>query len=140
MPKWAQGIYKPKNPSKYGGNQYPYYRSSWERKLFIFLDTHPDVILWASEPCSITYVDPITGRKKQYIPDLLVRYRNKHGKYITELIEIKPKKEVFLTEAKTRFDKLKILINSAKWKAAVAWCRSKGTRFRVLTEDDIYGL
>lgn len=140
MPKWAQGIYRPKNLSKYKGNKLPRYRSSWELKLFVFLDKHPDVIAWSSEPYAITYVDPITGRKKQYIPDLLIKYRNKRGKYITELVEVKPKKEAFITEAKTRGDKLKVLINSAKWKAATTWCRSRGIRFRVLTEDDIYGL
>jgi hypothetical protein len=138
MSKYNQGDFIPKNPNKLIGNAKPKYRSGWELAMMTFLDTHPSVIQWASESISIPYVNPLTGRRSQYIPDFLVLYKDKNGKQHAELIEVKPKKEAMLENAKSKRDKAFLIINSAKWAAAMGWCKKNGVSFRIVTEDDLF--
>ena len=44
MPKFAQGRYTLKNPTKYLGNKTPLYRSSWEFAFMKFCDESPSVM------------------------------------------------------------------------------------------------
>ena len=44
MAKWAQGMYVPKNPEKYIGNNKPRYRSSWELRIMMFLDENKHIL------------------------------------------------------------------------------------------------
>lgn len=138
MAKYAQGIYEVRNPQKYVGNGKPKYRSGWEMTFFMFCDNNPSVLQWASEAIQIPYRNPLTGKQTIYIPDVFIVYKNKSGKTVGEVVEIKPKKQAFITEAKTRKDKLAVALNTAKWQAANAWCKSKGLKFRVVTESDIF--
>jgi hypothetical protein len=58
---------------------------------------------------------------------------------MSELIEIKPKKQTRINASKQGIStKAAVVMNNAKWQAAGAWCRQKGIKFRVLTEDDIF--
>lgn len=136
--RYSQGKYVPKNPQKLIGNAEPVYRSSWELAMMTFLDNHPSVIQWASESVSIPYVNPLTGRRSQYIPDFLVLYSDKNGRQHAELVEIKPKKEAVLENAKSKRDKAFLIINSAKWAAAAGWCKKNGVTFRIITEDELF--
>jgi TnsA endonuclease N terminal len=138
MSKFSQGKFVPKNPSKLVGKHDITFRSSWELTVMNFLDSHPSVIQWASESVSIPYTNPLTGSKHNYIPDFLVLYKDKNGKQRAELVEVKPSKEALLENAKSKRDKAVLLINTAKWAAAAAWCKKNGVTFRVLTESDIY--
>ena len=138
MSRYAQGIYEVRNPQKYVGNGKPKYRSGWEMTFFMFCDNNPAVIQWAIEARHIPYRNPLTGKQTIYVPDVFIVYKNKHGKTIGEVVEIKPKKQAYLTEAKTRKDKLAVALNHAKWQAANAWCKSKGLKFRVVTESEIF--
>jgi len=92
MAKWAQGFYTPKNPQKYIGKHRPRYRSSWELAMMVFLDNNDNILHWASESMKIPYRHPFTGKPTNYIPDFFVVYKNKHGKTLAEIVEIKPKK------------------------------------------------
>ena len=103
-----------------------------------FLDSHPAIVRWSSEPVKIPYVDPITKRSAIYVPDFFVEYMDRSGKRHVELVEIKPRTQAVLREAKTEADMAKCLRNEAKWKAASAWARSRGIGFRVLTEDELF--
>ena len=54
--------------------------------------------------------------------------------------EIKPKAQTIIESAKNRNDKMKILLNREKWKAAGEWAKRKGLRFRIINEDSIYSI
>ena len=117
MANYANGKYQLTNPKKYTGNKAPHYRS---------------------EAITVPYRNPLTGKQTVYVPDFVVVYQDKKGRKIAEVIEIKPKSQTTLTEKTTKRDKLSVAINHAKWEAAAKWCKLKGLRFRVVTEDDIF--
>lgn len=138
--KFATGKYHLKNPKKYVGTKIPTYRSSWEYKVFQWLDETPGITSWASEPIKIPYQNPITGKVSNYIPDLLFKYIDRTGKERIELIEIKPLKETLLEAAKSKKDRIALAVNQSKWEQARLWCKAHGVFFRVLTEKDIFGI
>jgi len=139
MVKWAQGIYTPKNPQKYIGNHKPKYRSGWELTFMTFCDSNDNIIYWASESMRIPYKHPLTGKPTIYVPDFLVVYQNKFGKQIAEVVEIKPKKQSIIeSKVANAKDRMVVAINHAKWAAAMAYCKSQGLIFRVITEDDLF--
>lgn len=139
MGKWAQGIYTPKNPQKYIGNHKPKYRSGWELTFMTFCDNNESIIYWASESMRIPYKHPLTGKPTIYVPDFLVVYQNRFGKQVAEVVEIKPKKQSIIeSKVANAKDRMVVAINHAKWAAAMAYCKSQGLTFRVITEDDIF--
>lgn len=138
MSKYSQGQFVPTNSHKIIGNATIWYRSSWELAMMTFLDNHPSVIQWASESVKIPYTNPLTGKRSQYVPDFLVLYKDKDGRQRAELVEVKPKKEAMLENAKSRRDKAFLMINQAKWAAAMAWCKKNGVTFRLITEDHLF--
>ena len=138
MAKFAQGRYTIKNPEKYVGTRTPVARSSWETVFMRMLDEHPGVAQWASESIKIPYRNPLTGKPTRYIPDFLIQYRNKNNQVVTELIEIKPKKQSILESKASNRDKMVVAVNYAKWDAAQKWCKRNGLTFRVVTEEDIF--
>jgi hypothetical protein len=138
MSNTLKGFYQVKNPAKYTGKTQPYYRSSWEYTVMRFFDDNPNIVSWASEPIRIRYFNPILNKYTVYVPDFLVVYEDKHKKQIAEIVEIKPKKETYLSEAKSARSKIKLAINAAKWQAAQAYCKANGLKFRVITESDIW--
>lgn len=138
--KWNQGKFMPKNPSKYVGDLGSIiYRSSWERDFFNTCDLNPAIMQWGSETISIPYTCPVTGKIKQYFPDIFLCYMTKDGKVVNECIEIKPEKQSLVEKAKTKKDKIQLLINQAKWIAAGNFCQANGLKFRIMTEKDLYG-
>ena len=67
------------------------FRSGWEYRLMIHLDSSPDVEFWSYEKTVIEYVSNVRTKKvRKYYPDFLVRYKD--GR--TELIEVKPKRKL----------------------------------------------
>jgi hypothetical protein len=139
MGKWAQGIYTPKNPQKYIGNHKPKYRSGWELTFMTFCDSNDSIIYWASESMRIPYKHPLTGKPTIYVPDFFVVYQNRFGKQVAEVVEIKPKKQSIIeSKVASAKDRMVVAINRAKWTAAMAYCKSQGLTFRVITEDDIF--
>lgn len=139
-----KGFFKPRNPEKYLGDPTKIiYRSGYEFKYMVFLDTHPDVLKWGSEVMIIPYRAP-DGLVRRYYPDFVVQFREKNGKTVNWMVEIKPhvqtqppkqpKKGVtkkFLEELET------YEINKAKWEAATAYCNKVGLEFKVLTEAEL---
>ena len=104
-----------------------------------FCDSHNDITHWASESMKIPYRHPFTGKPTNYIPDFFVVYKNKTGKIIAEVVEIKPKKQSLIeSKAASAKDRMVVAINHAKWAAANAYCKSQGLVFRVITEDDLF--
>ena len=138
MSKFAQGPYTVKNPEKYAGKKTPRYRSGWEHAFMRFCDFNENIVMWASESINIPYRNPLTGKQTIYVPDFLIQYRNKNNKVVTELIEIKPKKQSVIESKANAKDKAVVAVNYAKWEAASKWCKRQGIAFRVITEDDIF--
>jgi hypothetical protein len=138
MSRWAQGPYTVINPSKYVGRGSPRYRSGWEHSFMRFCDTNDNVIQWASESIVIPYMNPITGKKSNYVPDFLITYRSKNNTVHAELIEIKPKKQSIIESKMSSRDRAVVAINYAKWSAAQKWCARQGLAFRVITENDMF--
>jgi len=139
MGKWAQGIFTPKNTKKYVGNHSPRYRSGWELTFMTFCDSNDNILYWASEALRIPYKHPLTGKATIYVPDFFVVYKNKHGKQVAEVVEIKPKKQSIIeSKAASAKDRMVVAINHAKWQAAMAYCKHQGYTFRVVTEDDLF--
>jgi hypothetical protein len=139
MPKFAQGRFEVKNPSKYVGKKTPMARSSWEFIFMKMLDEHPGVETWASESIQIPYRDPLTGKYTIYVPDFFIVYVDKDKKKHAELVEVKPSSQTFAAQVgKSQYNQAQYIKNMAKWEAASAWCKQQGVRFRVINENEIF--
>ncbi len=145
MAKFKQGYFKPRHPERYKGNPTNIvYRSSWELKLMLKLDDHPDVIEWSSEGKVISYIKPTDGKPHRYYVDFYVIYKDKEGKIRTKLIEVKPKKQT-VEPVKRKGMREKTWINEvltwgtnkAKWEAARKVCAKNGWEFDIFTEEDL---
>lgn len=139
-----KGLFKPKNPQKYHGDPSNIvYRSLWEAKFMSYVDNHPDVLKWSSEEFSIPYRSPIDGKIHRYFPDFKIKIKNKEGIIETLVIEIKPAKQTQPPKVQTRPTKKYITevkqwgINSAKWKAAKAFCDDRKWMFKIMTEKEL---
>lgn len=104
------------------------------------LDSHPDVIEWASEEFSIPYRSPIDGKVHRYFPDFWVKKRGPDGKVEVIVIEVKPKTQTAPPVAKTKTTPRYIKevatwgINSAKWAAAQEFCEDRKWKFVIMDE------
>ena len=142
--RYKQGIYPIKNPDKYRGDHTKIvYRSSWELRVFKYLDDNPNVLEWSSEEIIIPYKSPVDNKFHRYFPDIWVRMKGNDGRIKTRLIEIKPETQSKEPEVKKRITKRYITevctyaINQAKWKAAREYCLDRKWEFMVLTEKDL---
>ena len=142
---WRQGLYKIKHPEKYIGDaNNVVYRSSWELKMNEFLDNNPNILEWNSEELIIPYVKPTDGRVHRYFPDYWVKYKNRRGEIIQEVLEVKPASQVNKPKrtGKRRkqqlYEEITHAINSAKWKAAVQFCNKYGMKFKLITENELF--
>ena len=138
MANFRQGTYEVRNTDKYVGNGKPKFRSSWEMTFMMFLDSNDNIINWASEPLSIPYRHPLTGKMTMYVPDFIVTYKGPNNTRKTELIEIKPKSQSVVEVKMKDREKAVIAVNYAKWDQATKWARQNGITFRVLTEENIF--
>ena len=137
--KFAKGQYNLKNPEKYIGSTVPIYRSSWEIAVMRMCDNNPAIQQWASEPVRIPYRDPLTGKQTVYVPDFLVMFEDKKEKKHVELWEIKPANQQILEKVgKNPYNQAQFVKNQAKWQVATQWAKSRGMKFRVLNENDIF--
>jgi hypothetical protein len=137
--KWV-----PKNKTKYKGDwDNIISRSSWELRVFKWMDDNPSVLEWASEECVIPYKSPVDNKLHRYFPDVWAKVKGVDGRIKTYLLEIKPEYQANAPEVKKRITKQYITevctyaINQAKWKAAREYCMDRKWEFKVLTEKDL---
>lgn len=135
------GRFVPVNPKKYLGNPTNiWYRSLWERRVMVHLDTNSSVLEWSSEEIIIPYLSPIDNRYHRYFPDFFVRTTT--GAII---LEVKPMSQSVMPEPgkkKTRKYLQEVMtygVNQAKWKAAEEYCLDRGWKFKVVTEKELFG-
>lgn len=93
------------------------YRSGYELRVYEYLDKNDDVTAYFAEPFKLPY-NYSKRTIKNYIPDLLIVYKNSS----TKLVEIKPQ---YKTTTKT---------NLAKFKSAEQYCKNNNLVFEVWTE------
>jgi hypothetical protein len=135
----AKGLFTPKNVEKYlGDSRKIRFMSSWELRFMQVCDMNPNVLQWGSEEFRVKYFNPIKKKVCDYIPDFIVKYKDRNGNIITEVIEIKPMKQTVLTKKSSMYDQIAIAVNHAKWAAAKAICESHGMRFRIATEQELF--
>jgi hypothetical protein len=149
MYKTYKGKFNPKNPDKYLGDpKNIVYRSSWEFKMARYLDRHPHVMKWSSEEIVIPYVSPIDGKWHRYFPDFYVEQISRDKKKEKILIEVKPYAQThppkiqntkrgnkptkrYINEVKTWG------VNEAKWIAAQEYCKDRGWKWQIITENEL---
>lgn len=145
MSKYIQGIFTPKNKEKCLNKDKVVYRSGWEVQVMLYLDKSPDIINWASEGIVIPYIG-IDGKLHRYFVDFYVKIINpNNNKAEIFLIEVKPKRQTYLkTASKTTKNTKKRLneeitfaTNTAKWNAAEKYCKEKGWKFKIVTEQEL---
>jgi len=140
--KFRQGIFKPRNATKYIGKGNPVYRSGWELKFFRWCDDNTNVVEWASESIIIPYTSPLDNKVHRYYTDGVIALRegNIIKKYI---IEIKPSSQVKPpTRGKKKnstliYEASRFAQNQAKWEAARKWCEKRDYSFWILTEKEL---
>lgn len=140
---YKQNWFSPKHPEKYVGDVNKiFYRSSWELRFKIFLDSNPNVLRWSSEEIAIPYIKPTDGKIHHYYPDYWVEFQNTKGDIIQEIIEVKPLKQAKKPRSKNPrsrlYEDLTYSINLAKWDAARQFCHKYNMEFRILTENSIF--
>jgi hypothetical protein len=152
---FKQGRYIPRYPEKYIGkrlaNGMPdiVYRSSWEKRAFIFLDLNESVISWNSEDIVIPYHYPIDNKMHRYHVDLLATFKTVDGGTKTLLMEIKPYVETLPPKQPKRKTEKSMMNyqraietyikNQSKWQAAKEFANNNGIEFIVLTENELFG-
>lgn len=140
--RYKQDYYNVRNLTKYIGKtpRIPY-RSSWELHLHQFFDSNPNVIQWAYESFAIPYVKPTDGKVHRYFVDYYVKFRNKQGEIVEELIECKPQSQTRSPRVNSKYrlvEQVNLAINMAKWRSAEEYCRRRNMKFRIVTEKSIF--
>ena len=141
--QYKQGVYTPTG-RKYKGSSRPVYRSSWELKFFRWCDANDNILEWTSESVVIPYTSPLSSRTCRYIVDNTVKILE-GDKVVKYLIEIKPKKQTQKPkphgnkkQSTILYENMTYIKNQAKWAAAEKWCKSRGYRFQIITEDHLF--
>ena len=142
-----KGKYQPSFPKKYKGDPTNIvYRSLWERTFMKYCDTNENIVEWFSEEICVPYRSPIDNKIHRYFPDFYIKVKESNGSIKKYIIEIKPKKQTIEPQVQKRktkgyiYEVYEYAKNQAKWKAAEEWCADKGYEFKVLTEDDLFGV
>jgi hypothetical protein len=138
-----QGWYKPRFPEKYKGNvDTIIFRSGLELKFFRFFDFNKVILQWNSEEVVVPYVSDLDGGMHRYYVDAWLKVKSKNG--IQEfLIEIKPFAYTQAPPQQSRKSRsyqqkvMEYIKNLNKWKAADAYAKKKGQKFKILTEKDL---
>lgn len=119
------------------------YKSSLERKCLRYCDMNKYVKNYSLEPFAIKYLKPTTGKIHRYFIDFFIEFKN--GQKF--LVEIKPFSETIEPKKPKKKSEKAILnyqkalqtfaINTAKWRAAEAFCKERGIKFIILTENEL---
>lgn len=146
---FSQGEYRPKNPEKYKGTLPIIYRSSWEQRVFYFLDTHPSISEWSSESIVISYLYKVDNKPHRYYVDVAFKALDKVGTLTYYIAEIKPYNQTIPPKPVTtknpkavaRYNReaLEWQKNQDKWEAARKWADQRGYKFIILTERQLFG-
>ena len=142
-----KGKFKPSNPSKYRGDPTGIvYRSLWELKFMKYCDLNQNILEWGSEEIALPYLSPLDNRIHRYFPDFYIKVKESNGQIKKYMIEVKPKKqtiEPIPQKKRTKgyiYEVMEYAKNQAKWKAAKEFCEDRQWEFKVITENELYGI
>lgn len=145
---WKSGIYVVQNREKYIGRCNPKYRSSWESRMFTFMDLNKNIIRWGAEIVEIPYVFQLDGRVHKYITDIYCEVKNKQGVIDKYILEIKPQKQTkepvppkiknMKALKRYNYERYTYVKNHDKWKAAKIFCDRKNIKFEIITEKKVF--
>ena len=141
-PRYKQGVFTPKNKSKFIGKN-AVYRSSYELKFMRWADSNINVLEWGSENIVVPYVSPLDGRTHRYYVDCYIVI--KEGDVVKKyLIEIKPHAHTLPPKESKRkkpstvlHEQTQYILNQAKWKAAKVFAKKYNADFLILTEQHL---
>ena len=149
--KYYQSYFVPKNPKKCTNvrrGQQIFARSSWETRMFNWLDLNENVLEWGSEIVKVPYIFDVDQKLHNYIPDILCRIKENDNKIQVYLLEIKPQKQTQppkVPRNKTKkavknyaYAKQQYIQNQNKWKYAKSFCEGKKWKFRLVTEQNLF--
>lgn len=163
--KYQQGYFTPTNSEKYRGDSSKIiFRSSWELRFMNWVDLHPNISKWSSEPVAIKYNNPCaklvngqyTSAVHNYYVDFFITV-TKENTIQSWLIEIKPGMQVPTTEQMMRLSKMitegnktdkkinrynhelkTLLVNRAKFLAAKKFAEDRGCKFAICDENFLF--
>ena len=146
-----KGIYQLRNPRKYIGSLTDdgvLFRSSWEERMYYYMDHNRNVIEWSVESVIVPYLFTLDGKVHKYYPDIICKVQSDKG-IKTYMLEVKPSKQTQeptkpknrSLDRKKRYEKEMFVYakNRDKWKAANKYCNEHGLEFMLITEKHIFG-
>lgn len=101
------------------------FESTLERDFLSMLNNDCKVDRYETQPVKITWI-AVDGKNHHYTPDVLVKYAATNKSI---LYEVK-----YRSELREKWSELK-----PKFKAAIAYCRQQGWRFKIITEVEVRG-
>lgn len=107
-------------------------------------DSNPSVLKWNNEELIVPYVSPVDMKPHRYFVDFVIMVKTRKDevkKYAVEVkpsIQCEPPKQRSKNTKKYLTEMATYAVNQAKWKAADAFCSSKGLEFVVLTEKHLF--
>lgn len=114
------------------------YKSSLERRMFVYADINPKVKYFSIEPFAIKYLKPTDNKIHRYYIDVFLEFNN-GSKF---LVEIKSFAETQMPSKKLNERTYKkqletYLINQSKWKSAKEFADKAGLKFIIMTEKEL---
>ena len=108
----------------------------------VYCDRNEKILEWGSEEFFVPYRSPLDGKIHRYFPDFYVKVRTPTGtkKWV---IEVKPKaqcKKPRIPKRKTKryLNEVRTwVVNDAKWKNAIEYCKDRDMEFIILTEHEL---
>ena len=91
---------------------------------------------------AIPYLKPTDKKIHKYYPDYFIKYKNRKGQIVQEIVEVKPVEQTRPSRRKNSkyrlYENMVYAINAAKFKAASEFCKKNGNGFRVVTQEHLF--
>ena len=148
-----QGSYRLRFPHKYKGpldeNGDVHFRSSWESRLFFYMDHNANFVEWGSESITIPYLFSLDNKVHKYYPDIVCKAQLADGSLQTFILEVKPDSQTKMPskpknrsiDRKKRYEQEMYVYvkNQDKWKYTEEYCKKNNYVFLLVTENEIFG-
>ena len=109
------------------------FRSSYEKKFVLWLESSPQVKHWGSECFNIPYYSVLDQKMHNYYPDYFVEMMN--GDKI--VVEVKPHNQTVKPVNENCWAAREYVRNVCKWQETIKFCNKKGYKFKIITEKTI---
>lgn len=125
----------------------PFARSSYEQRMFTWLDLNSKVKCWGSEVIQIPYINDNDEQQHIYWTDIFMQLEDNDGIVRKYIIEIKPLKKLSPPKmpkkksAKSMFNYQNAMAeyvqNDCKWKFASRWADKHGMVFAKVSQEQL---